>query len=619
MSIFRELKRRNVFKVAIAYAIVAWLLIEVTATTFPMLRLPDWTATFVTVLMMLGFPLALIFAWAFEITPEGIKLEKDADRSQSITHITGRNIDYIIIAALVLALGFFAFDKFVLDPSRDADLVRAATQAVTEQMAESVKLEPPDKSIAVLAFTDLSESQDQGWFADGLAEEIINALVRTPDLMVSSRTSSFAYEGTQTPIPQIASELRVAHILEGSVRRAGDRIRVTAQLIRASDGFHVWSQNFDRNAEDVISIQEDLAVNIAKALKTTMDPEALKKMLQAGTRSVEAYEYYLNGLAVKTRRAESSDFSLILDELDHFEMAREIDPGFAAAHAQSARIWLTQFGSSRLQGLIDVTYQQGFVNFRERMIAAVEKAPDETQRMLYEAELAVNELKSAEAVRLLRRVLKNLPNSIDASIALAEAAMYSKDTQAGILAMENLLRLGDVTAINLYVNYIYRFVPPEQYVASVLEQIKRFPNTRNIIYQAYRALLWAGEFEEAHKLYPRLAGETGESRWLVDARQACSLGDRSSVEQILRTVRQEGDNETTQWHILVLLGEHEEAARVLKPLESEEAPIMLGYLLRYQQFDPRPFPVLMSILEREGLDWPLPREIPFACPPKNEG
>ncbi len=137
MSFVKELKRRNVIRVAIAYAVATWLLIEVSATTFPMLRLPEWTATFVAVLLMIGFPVALIFAWAYELTPEGLKKEKDIDRSESITHITGRKIDYIIIAALVLALGFFVFDKFVLDPSRDADLVQATTEAVTEQASES--------------------------------------------------------------------------------------------------------------------------------------------------------------------------------------------------------------------------------------------------------------------------------------------------------------------------------------------------------------------------------------------------------------------------------------------------------------------------------------------------
>ncbi len=619
MGLVSELRRRNVIRVAIAYAVAAWLLIEITATTFPILKLPDWSVTLVTVLVLIGFPLAIIFAWAYELTPEGIKLEKHVDRSQSITHVTGRKLDYFIIAALVLVLGYFSFDKFVLDPSRDAELVQTTTEAITEQAVKASNAEAPDKSIAVLAFTDMSESQDQGWFADGLTEEIINTLVRTPDLLVSSRTSSFAYKGTQKPIQQIASELGVRHVLEGSVRRASDRIRVTAQLIRAVDGFHVWSEHFDRSAEDVIGIQEDLAINIAKALKTTMDPVALEKMSQAGTRSVEAYEHYLSGLASLAWWEETSNPNLVVDMFDHFEKAREVDPGFAAAHAQSARRWQLAFFTTIRGGnaLIDVTFQQAFVKFREAMIAAIENAPDETQRMLYEAILANNELRSAEAVRLLRRVLEKLPNSSEATAELATAAKRSLDTEAYIQALNNLLRLGDIVAIDFYLTYVKNLMPSEQHVASVLEQVKRFPNSKEIIYQAHRALLWAGEFAEAHKLYPRL-GETRKLYQLAAARQACSLGKRDEAEQILHSLQQEGRSGPDQWHILVLLGEYEAAERALKAYDSEEVPMRLGSFLSYAQFDPRPFPALMSVLEREGLDWPPPRKIPFACPPNVE-
>jgi len=466
---------------------------------------------------------------------------------------------------------------------------------------------------------DMSENQDQGWFADGLAEEILNTLVRTPDLLVSSRTSSFAYKGSQTPIPRIASELGVAHVLEGSVRRAGDRIRVTAQLIRAGDGFHVWSEHFDRSVEDVISIQEDLAINIAKVLKTTMDPVALEKMLQAGTRSVEAYELYLNGLALKARIWETSDYSLNIDALDYFESAWEADPGFAAAHAQAARIWQSQSTIVfKSKGVMGVTPQQAFVKFREQIIAAIENAPDETQRMLFEAELAITELRGAEAVRLLRRVLEALPNNHWATVSLSDAAIFARDTQAYILAVENLLRLGGIEAIGAYIVNVRRLVPSDYYVASVLEQVKRFPHSLAIIFQAHRTLLWMGEFEEAYKLYPLLVNKSRRYRWYVKASQACSLGDRVEVEKLLRTVQKEGGDAVIQWFILLLLGEYEKAARVLKPYESEEVPILLGYFLLYEQFDPRPFPALMSILEREGLDWPPPREIPFACPPKDE-
>ena len=218
MSIFRELKRRNVIKVAIAYAIVAWLLIEITATTFPILKLPDWAVTLVTAFVLIGFPLALIFAWAFEITPEGIKREKDVDRSQSITRITGRKLDYFIIAVLVLALSFFAFDKFVLGPSRDAELVQATKDAVTEQVTESIISGISDNSIAVLPFVNMSSDLEQGYFSDGISEELLNVLVHVDGLRVASRTSSFAFKGGNKNLAEIADILKVSYLLEGSVR-----------------------------------------------------------------------------------------------------------------------------------------------------------------------------------------------------------------------------------------------------------------------------------------------------------------------------------------------------------------------------------------------------------------
>jgi TolB-like protein len=622
MSLYHELKRRNVFRVAIAYLALAWVVTEVAGTLFPAFGVPDWGVRFIVIVFALGFLPALIISWAYEITPEGLKREKDVVRDTSITNITAKRLDWITIGLIVLVGAFVLADRFWLSPRLIQQVVapvEVATDTLPTSTPESIQPQVQPKSIAVLPFVDMSENQDQGWFADGLAEEILNTLVRTPDLMVSSRTSSFAYKDTQTPIVQIASDLNVAHVLEGSVRRAGDQIRVTAQLIRADDGFHVWSGHFDRRVENVISIQEDLAINIAKALKTTMDPIALEKMLQAGTRSVEAYEHYLNGLASRTRLAETSDSSAIMDALDHFGRARKADPGFAAAHFRSASLWLTQLRPNQLgHGVINVTPEQAYANYQGTMVAAIENAPDETRRMLYEAELAVNELRGAEAVQLARRVLEKLPNSLDATLVLSRAATYSRDTDAEILAIENSLRLGGITGIMNYISYARHFFPSEYHVANMLEQVKRFPNNSNIIYQAHRALLWAGEFEEAHKLYPRLADVTGSRRWFVDTRQLCSLGERGEVEQILYTVQRESSDKTLQWYILMLLGEHEEAAQVLKEYDSEEVPIMLGTYLTYQQFDPRPFPALMAVLEREGLDWPPPREIPFACPPKNE-
>ncbi len=334
MSIFRELKRRNVFRVAAAYAVVAWLLIEVTATVFPIIKLPDWSVTLVTAFILIGFPLALILAWAFEITPEGIKLEKDVDRSQSVTHVTGRKIDYFIIAALVLALGFFAFDKFVLGPSRDAELVQVTTQAVTELSTEIAKSEVPDNSIAVLPFVNMSSDPEQGYFSDGISEELLNVLVHVDGLRVASRTSSFAFKGGNKNLAEIADILKVSYLLEGSVRKAGNRVRITAQLIEAASDRHLWSEIYDRDLTDIFAIQSEIANAIVAALRESLEIEAASEIsVLAATTDMNSYDSYLQGRELFIARTDL-ERSVAL-----FEQAIALDPGFARAWEGLAAIY----------------------------------------------------------------------------------------------------------------------------------------------------------------------------------------------------------------------------------------------------------------------------------------
>ncbi|MEE8426233.1 MAG: hypothetical protein V3S15_03040, partial [Woeseiaceae bacterium] len=242
-----ELKRRNVFRVGIAYTLVAWVIAQAFDLVTDNFGAPDWFMKVALAVLIAGLPVALIFAWAFELTPDGVKKTEDVPAAKSITPRTGKKLNTITTTALILALAFIAWDKVGSDQEADKNTVT-------------------DKSVAVLPFADLSELQDQEWFTDGLTEEILNSLARLPELQVTARTSSFEFKDTNTDIGLIAEKLGVAHVVEGSVRRIGDKMRVTAQLIRASDGFHLWSETYDRNTEDLFEVQHDVAENIAASL-----------------------------------------------------------------------------------------------------------------------------------------------------------------------------------------------------------------------------------------------------------------------------------------------------------------------------------------------------------------
>ncbi len=332
MSIVLELKRRNVFRVAFAYVIIAWLILQIGDTLGPALRLPEAVNTALAFFLILGFPLAVFFAWAFELTPEGIKKEKDVDRSQSITHVTGRKLDYIIIAVLVLALGYFAFDKFVLDPSRDAELVQTTTKAVTEQVSESAISEIPDNSIAVLAFTDLSPEGDQEYFSDGISEELLNVLAKIPGLRVAARTSSFQFKGENRDAVDIGQQLNVALVLEGSVRKAGVQIRITAQLIDASTGFHLWSDTYDRELANIFAVQDEISAAIVGALKEHLGLQVEAAVQRRYTDNPDAYDAYLQGWALIKSFNPGVDGSTKLDGArQHFERALAFDSAYALA------------------------------------------------------------------------------------------------------------------------------------------------------------------------------------------------------------------------------------------------------------------------------------------------
>ena len=264
MNLISELGRRNVLRVAMAYTVAAWLIIQVVETLFPVFGLSDKAIRTVVVVLGIGFVPAVVGAWVFEFTPDGLKLDKDVDRSLTASQSTKRSLDRAIIVILVLGISYFAFDKFVFAPDRAA--VREA-EVAEQARTEAVVGFYGDRSIAVLPFENMSSEPEQEYFADGIAEDVLTLLAGIRELRVISRSSAFAFKGQGLEIPEIAERLNVAHILEGSVRKSGSRVRVTAQLIEARTDTHLWAQTYDRDLEDIFAIQDEIAADVARNLQ----------------------------------------------------------------------------------------------------------------------------------------------------------------------------------------------------------------------------------------------------------------------------------------------------------------------------------------------------------------
>jgi TolB-like protein len=339
-NLFQELSRRNVFRVGIAYGVIAWVVAQVAELALDSFEAPAWVIKTLLLLLALGAPLVMLIAWAYELTPEGVKREKDVDRSQSITHHTAHKLDYIIIGTLVVAVGLLLADKFLLrEPIQSSVADPAQVQTRAHPAEELAGQQTTQQSIAVLPFVDMSPGKDQEYFSDGISEELLNVLVKIKGVKVASRTSSFAFKGKDIGIPQIAQELNVDNVLEGSVRKAGDTVRITAQLIDVRTDRHLWSETYDRKLEDVFAVQDEIARKIVEALTLTLgagEQAALAQPHQA-TENLEAYELFLRGRALWQRRGPEN----IRKAIGLFEQATELDVEFARAWSALAAAHLT--------------------------------------------------------------------------------------------------------------------------------------------------------------------------------------------------------------------------------------------------------------------------------------
>jgi adenylate cyclase len=345
VSLFSELKRRNVIRVAIAYAVAAWLVLQVIDVILPILGIPNWVAQLVLLLLVLGFLAALVISWAYEMTPEGLRRESDVRREESVTHHTVKKLDLITIVLLLVVGAIVVFDRFIPKTADGVPVQTIGPAATTGQESQTPDAPSPGalagqvqrQSVAVLPFVNMSDDESNEYFSDGISEELLNVLVRIESLRVPSRTSSFTFKGSDKNLLEIGRELGVEHILEGSVRKAGNRIRVTAQLVEVGTDTHLWSETYTRDLDDIFAVQDEIAQSIVGALQQQLSSEGQQGLTRHSTRNVEAYNKLLLGRHLWRQRTIPS----LLAAIEPLQQAIALDPQFDEAWNALANTYFT--------------------------------------------------------------------------------------------------------------------------------------------------------------------------------------------------------------------------------------------------------------------------------------
>lgn len=611
-----ELRYRNVFRVAIAYIVASWLVAQATDLAADAFDAPDWVMKMLIVVLLIGLPVALFLAWAYELTPEGVKRAKDLPEDMPKDPRAGSQLNRVTLVALVVAVAWLGWDKLqrpVAEPVPEAT-VETVVATAAEVAAKTTK-----KSIAVLPFVNMSSDQEQEWFSDGLTEEILNALARTPDLLVAARTSSFKYKGSNEDIPTIASELGVAHVLEGSVRSASDRLRVTAQLIRASDGFHLWSQTYDREPEDVIAIQEDIAIEIATALETAMDPEALARMVSSGTSSVPAYNAYLEGLAIDSSSLSTGDTYSFLRARDAYKRAIELDPEFSFAYWELAQFWEVQLRTTNIvAGIVELPREQMQAEFEDAIEKAIRFERDPINQARVRVLQALQNLQPAEALRLNTEYLRERPNDQIAqryqltlladlgAIDELRAAIEEFERRDGfdILVVNDSITASMLTGDKAFVR---RFTQ---------DALRRVPDRPFVEYQAHRALLFAGDIDGAAALVPAIEASDlpEQTRTIILLRQACAEGKLAEARRVFKELDAKfSDDLSMAWISHKIMGLDDEAHEILAPLDANRELQSLFDFVSYHYFDASKYPNLVELIRSQGVEPREPMEMPYRC------
>ncbi|HEY9110562.1 MAG TPA: hypothetical protein VIM92_02170 [Rhodanobacteraceae bacterium] len=442
---FEELKRRHVVRVAIAYAVAAWLLVQIATQVFPFFDIPNWAVRLVVILLVVGLPVAVAFAWIYELTPEGIRRTEAADspgaRSEHASRQIGRKLNTVIIAVLVLAVALLGWRVLTLRrasaPSAAAQVPPPASSAVTQAPADSAIPVPaaiPQKSVAVLPFVNDSGQKDEQFFSDGLSQDLITALSQFAGLKVINRDSAFQFRDSKDNIKTIARQLGVAHILEGSVQRAEGEVRITATLVNAADGSILWSQRYDRPYKDLFALQDAITQSVADALKAKLliAPGAAVQSDRPLSGNLDAYTAYLRGITDFARADETG----VRQAIVAYQRAVTIDPGYAAAWAALSRAW-ARLGGAYQGGRAQ---QQAFAEARRASDRALQLAPDLAAAHSARSYLAFSKSDWREAQSEAQRALQLAPNDGDAKYLYGSVlAMLGQCRRAADLVQQALV------------------------------------------------------------------------------------------------------------------------------------------------------------------------------------
>ncbi len=465
MSFFGELRRRNVVRIGVAYVVTSWLLLQIADILLDALGVPDWVIPALLGLLAIGFLPALAFAWAFEMTPEGLKRESEIDRDSSITHHTAHKLDVTIIVMLLVLGTFLVWDSQIqVDaPAAPVSASVEKSSAIPASGSTSTASERAsdfdDKSIAVLPFVNLSSDPEQEFFSDGISEELLNVLAQVPQLRVAARTSSFQFKGDNRDISEIAQLLKVNHVLEGSVRKSGTKLRITAQLIEAENGYHLWSETYDRELTDVFAIQDEISAAIGKALKAQMgisDVRVLQAPRVAETANTAAYEAYLKGRYLVNQRGNKA----IADAVRELEKSIRLDPNFAPSQAMLA-IAIALSGD-RPSAYGDLTVAE--INDRATPHAerAMELNPELAESWGAKSIIAGSNSDEEAAIEYAGKALTYNPVYTDALNWLQTSALFISRYEEADAAVKKLIEvdpLSVVGRINYYANHLAEYDP----------------------------------------------------------------------------------------------------------------------------------------------------------------